>query len=359
VVARRAPPLRPSGATLETIHAFAFADGYLGEHRELRLRPVGEGGVPIGLAPSSDGRALYVCEGWRQTVKKIASSDGHELWANILSAPPANSGTDPEAARWKLIASTDAAFPYTLVPDEAHGRLYVSLWAQSAIAVLDAKDGRTLARWPVGSHPNEMLLARDGRLFVAEANVNTVSVLDTRDGRVLEKLSASLAPDAPPGSTPNSLALTPDGTTLFVANANTNALAVFDVSDRHAARARFHSRRLVSHLRARLARRAQPHRRQRQRPRLLRESRRPVPRRSAPAHAATIHRRSLPRHPQLDRLARAGTARCATRGVDSRRARVLADLARAASPTRTPRRFARSRENRRSFPDQARDLRRS
>src|SRR5213082_2261906 len=34
----------------------------------------------------------------------------------------------------------------------------------------------------------------------------------------------------PPGSTPNSLALAPDGKTLFVANADNNLLAVFDVS---------------------------------------------------------------------------------------------------------------------------------
>ena len=36
-------------------------------------------------------------------------------------------------------------------------------------------------------------------------------------------------PDAPAGSTPNSLALTPDEQTLFVANADNNIVAVFDV----------------------------------------------------------------------------------------------------------------------------------
>ena len=34
-------------------------------------------------------------------------------------------------------------------------------------------------------------------------------------------------PDAPPGSTPNSLALSPDEATLYVANANLNVVAVF------------------------------------------------------------------------------------------------------------------------------------
>src|SRR5207248_7358709 len=40
-----------------------------------------------------------------------------------------------------------------------------------------------------------------------------------------------LLPHSPPGSTPNSLALSPDEKILFVANANINALAVFDVSE--------------------------------------------------------------------------------------------------------------------------------
>lgn len=228
--------LYASGASLEVVHELAFASGLLSAARELRVRRAGETGVPIGLAPSADGAALYVAEGWGQAVKKLALADGRLLWSNTLAAAPPNSGTDPEGRRWKMVASTDAAFPYALVPDEKHGRVFVSLWAQSAVAVLDAASGRTLARWPVGAHPNEMLLARDGRLFVAEANLNTVSVLDTQDGRVLEQLSGAFAPDAPPGATPNSLALTPDGRTLFVANANTNALAVFDVSDRAAAR---------------------------------------------------------------------------------------------------------------------------
>ncbi len=76
-----------------------------------------------------------------------------------------------------------------------------------------------------------MLLAPSGRaLYVANANRNTVSVLDAETGRTVEILSSSLYPQSPPGSTPNSLALTPDGAILFVANACNNNVAVFDVS---------------------------------------------------------------------------------------------------------------------------------
>ena len=51
-----------------------------------------------------------------------------------------------------------------------------------------------------------------------------------RQAPTLETLSAALYPNLPPGSTPNSLALTPDEKTLFVANADNNNIAVFDVS---------------------------------------------------------------------------------------------------------------------------------
>ena len=61
----------------------------------------------------------------------------------------------------------------------------------------------------------------------------------------------SLFPNAPPTSTPNSLALSPDGRTLLVANADTNAVAVVDVSNSaQQLRRRLHSDRLVSDGRA-------------------------------------------------------------------------------------------------------------
>ncbi len=47
---------------------------------------------------------------------------------------------------------------------------------------------------------------------------------------MLETIWAALYPQSPPGSTPNSLALSPDERTLFVANADNNLVAVFDVS---------------------------------------------------------------------------------------------------------------------------------
>jgi len=76
-------------------------------------------------------------------------------------------------------------------------------------------------------HPNELCLTLDGRyLFVANSNDNTVSVIDTHERVVLETLNAALFPNAPSGSTTNSLALSENEKTLYVANADNNCLAV-------------------------------------------------------------------------------------------------------------------------------------
>jgi DNA-binding beta-propeller fold protein YncE len=222
-----------SGGGSEVIHVFDFQAGYLSGRRELRLRSPQEEGIPTGLVLSGDGAALYVAESWGQRIEKISTAgEQAPLWTRTLAAPEGRAATRPAEARLQFGGDPDAPFPYACVPDEKHGRLFVSLWAKSAVLVLDAKTGAELARWPVGDHPNEMVLGPDGRLYVAEANRNSVSVLDAADGHLMETLNAALFPNAPPGAMPNSLALSGDGKLLFVANANNNDVAVFDVSSR-------------------------------------------------------------------------------------------------------------------------------
>src|SRR4029077_8341008 len=60
-------------------------------------------------------------------------------------------------------------------------------------------------------------------------------VFDTFSNFPIEQISTSLYPEQPPTSTPNSVAVSPDGRTLLVANADTNSVASIDV--RHSARA--------------------------------------------------------------------------------------------------------------------------
>src|SRR2546426_1142967 len=196
------------------------------------------------MALSSDARRLFVANVWGQRISRVDLDDAAQVTDITLGAsnglvrptPPTTAADeDPAAASKRAQAalekiSDESPFPYACRLDEKRHRLYVSLWAQAAVAVVDLNANQVTARWPTQEHPCEMLLAASGRiLYVANAARNSVTVFDAETGKMLETLTASLYPGLPPGSTPNSLALSPDEKTLFVANADNNNVAVFDV----------------------------------------------------------------------------------------------------------------------------------
>jgi DNA-binding beta-propeller fold protein YncE len=234
-----------SGASDEVIHDFTFIGGKLSRHREIRLRDSRDCGVPTGLAVDSKRQCLFTANLWAQSVSRVDPNDDSHvidipLTTNVLetakATEPASPDFDTAAATKRKKAelfqsSPDDPMPYACLVDEKRGRLYVSLWAQSSVAVVDLDSNRVLDRWPTQEHPCEMALTKSGKfLFVANANRNTVTVIDADSGKTVESIWAALFPDSPAGSTPNSLALSPDDRRLFVANANNNTIAVFDVS---------------------------------------------------------------------------------------------------------------------------------
>ncbi len=238
--------LYASGAGTEVVFAFEFRDGYLGAPQRLALRPAKERGIPCGLAISADGAELFVANVLGQSVSRLKPGTGErsvEFYLGPREAAPPTGEDDPwrdvddEAItkRARALLETlnrDAPYPYACALDPERQRLYVTLWGQAAVEVLDLGSGRSAGRWATQEHPNELLLTRSGKhLFVANANRNTVSLLDTADGRMVETLAAEFEAGSPPGSTPNSIALMPDESLLFIANANLNCVAVFDVHE--------------------------------------------------------------------------------------------------------------------------------
>ncbi len=234
-----------SGAGDEVVHCFEFEQGSLANHREIKLRDVKERGVPSGLALDNGSGRLYVANVWGDRVTRVDLKPQPGVWDIPLGtngAPPSMVPFDV-ATDFDIAAATkrsqaalyqtnpEDTFPYACRLDEKRHRLYVSLWAKAAIAVIDLKSEQVIARWPAQAHPCEMTLTRSGKfLFAANASRNTVTVFDTDSGKAIETIWAALYPQALSGSTPNSLALSPDEQTLFVANADNNNVAVFDVS---------------------------------------------------------------------------------------------------------------------------------
>ena len=123
--------------------------------------------------------------------------------------------------------------PYDIAMGK-NGLLYISDWAGRQLLVVDAKELKTVAKIPVGEHPNQIAMhPNDNRLFVACASSNGVWVVDTKRGVVTEVISTSLFPNAPEGSTPDALVVSPDGETLYVANADNNCIAVIDIEEQN------------------------------------------------------------------------------------------------------------------------------
>jgi len=227
-----------SGASDGVLHVFSFSRGKLTARPDIRVTDTSGASVVAGFALSSDSRAAVVALAFDNRVVRVDLESGATRWtADLGSGGPRRAGplagaVAPNDEAPEVIVSD--ADPLNVAWDERRHRAYVSLWGESAVGVLDTDDGHVIARWATGLHPNEVLLSRDGRLFVSNGGLNSVTVLDAADGNVTEVLSSAPSPGDPPGSTPDSLALSPDGRTLYVANAYTNTVAVFDISVRGA-----------------------------------------------------------------------------------------------------------------------------
>lgn len=188
----------------EPILRVHYADGKLTPEPALKIAGLQEKDRYIaGLALGND--ALYALNIQTDTLYRLAGPDFTQQTA-------AKTGYRPYGAVFS--------------PD---GReLAVSNWGDRSISFFDPASLRETARLPVGSHPNEMVWSNDGRLFVADSGSNEVSII--AGGTVIETIKTSLDPQAPVGSTPDALALSPDGRRLYVANADNNNIAVVDVS---------------------------------------------------------------------------------------------------------------------------------
>jgi YVTN family beta-propeller protein len=82
--------------------------------------------------------------------------------------------------------------------------LYISLWGDKKVLVYDVPSQIITDSIPVGDHPNELLLTKNGGLlYVANSQDNSISVIDTKTRKVVETLVASMYPGSPSGSTSN------------------------------------------------------------------------------------------------------------------------------------------------------------
>ena len=224
-----------------------------------------------GLAFSADGRQFFVSGGSKGVIHVFNYAKGKATLLRSISPRSADEAflagmtMDPHTGKlyvcdeandeiWVLDSKTltlettipVGAHPYTCVIGGDGRHLYVSAWGNRSVSVVDMQAARRVRDISVGLRPNDMALAPDGRLFVTCAGDNTVYVIETghleaQDAppdstrrlpeNAREIISTALYPDSPEGSTPDAVAVSPDGRTLFVANADNNDVMVVDISN--------------------------------------------------------------------------------------------------------------------------------
>jgi YVTN family beta-propeller protein len=250
-----------------TRHALHIVD--LATEKEIATIPIDR--AWSGLAFSPDGRRIYVSAGAANSVRDIHYYErwDKEGWKDGRGGYALRGAVKASTAVSSITLSPDGRLLYALNNSDEHlyilethggravarirvgnhpiaarlssdGRtLYVANLGSANVAIVDVSDPsapRVTAALSTDPHPNDVVLTDDGRLFVSCGNTNNVVAFDVRTRERLEVISTALGPQAPAGSTPNSLALSPDGTRLYVANADNNSVSVVDVQDRRRSR---------------------------------------------------------------------------------------------------------------------------
>jgi len=198
------------------------------------------------------GRTLYVSGGYHNCVFTFTLNNGRlEKADTIRFAEPrpayngALQGLDLQKDLLAVVFRNDSTFrvmdmkkkkqeivkldgmPYTCVFLK-DGAVMVSIWGSKKVEVF--RNMKLQYEIPTGDHPNEITLSDDGRVaYIACSNDNTVSIVDLEKKKAVASLSTAIHPDAPEGSTTNSIALVPGEKRILAANADNNSLTVIDL----------------------------------------------------------------------------------------------------------------------------------
>jgi YVTN family beta-propeller protein len=235
-----------AGGHDNNVHVFAFSGGVWAESgTPIVIGAAGAAGnglfsnVPgfgnavdsetAGLAVTADGSRLVVANYENDSISVVDLGSRTKL-ADLDLRP---GKIDPTFA-----GVAGGEFPFW-VAIKGNGVAYVSSVRDREIVVVDISGSmpKVTSRVALQGNPNKMILDRRQRfLFVATDNADTVDVIDTRTNQVAHRIRTT-APrgvrpgQLPIGSSPNSLALSPDERTLYVTNAGSNSVAVIDLDD--------------------------------------------------------------------------------------------------------------------------------
>lgn len=106
--------------------------------------------------------------------------------------------------------------------------------SSGTVTRIDLVTGKVTAVVDTGLHPSGMAWdEQHHRLYVANSNSDSISIVDTAANRVVDTFAIEPFMRKAAGVSPESVALSPDNTTLYVACAGINAVAVINLAEAH------------------------------------------------------------------------------------------------------------------------------
>ncbi len=156
----------------------------------------------FGLVMDSSGSTLYASEGSSGAVQAYSVADD---------------GTLSAAERFE-----PGGYPAGLALSDDESLLYVALYGDGAVAVLDLDSSQIVDDLLTGGTPFSIVkVPGRNELWVSDLSDSVITVLDTDSGLVLATVEASADPEG--------LVVSPDGSTVYAALSSTDIVAAYDV----------------------------------------------------------------------------------------------------------------------------------
>jgi DNA-binding beta-propeller fold protein YncE len=218
-----------SGGTDDDIHVFVKSGASYSEDAKSPialqtgfLNPLLPGPAAAGLAVTADGKRLVVANYENDSIH-VVDVASRTIMAT-LDLRPGGGVPGGEFPFWVVIQGNT-----TVYITSERDREIVVLNISGAVPVVGA-------RIPLRGQPVRAALSPDQhRLFVTEGSQDTVAVISTKTYKILEEISTVARSSVFAnrlgfkGASPNSVAVSPDGSRLYVTNGGANDLAIIEL----------------------------------------------------------------------------------------------------------------------------------
>ena len=206
--------------------------------------PIVVGSAPTGVVASPDGSYVYVANRTSGTVSVIRTSNNTVVDINpgTTAIDSIKVGSQPE-----MIAVNTSAITTPTGVIAKGARLYVTNYGSGTVSVIDVSNPlapklvdtntattTTIDAIKVGTNPRGIAFAVvpgvGPRIYVVNRTSNTVSVIDAVTNKVIDANPATTTTvDAiTVGSTPQQIAISPDGKSAYVTNYGSNTVSIID-----------------------------------------------------------------------------------------------------------------------------------